>query len=149
MVRKWLGISFAVALGAACLPAYANEGSSDAVPPAYNHNYYNAPGPDLASGDSDAPNGVVGTFLFISGNAFTPLTGTQSVSNSGYGCSASYATLTTDLTLPDAAEVTGIRVYYYNDGSPNNFITVRLIAYTGDGSDTTYITGFAGDDNGY
>lgn len=149
MIRKWLGISFAVALGAACLPVLADGGSSDGFPSSHNLNYYNLPGPDLASGDSAAPNGVIGSFQFISGSAFTPITSAQNVSYSGEGCSASNGFLTTNLTLPDGADVIGMRIFYQNDGTPSNLTTIRLTAYAGDGSHTTFITAIAGGNNGY
>lgn len=149
MIRILPGISIAVVLGAAWLPALAHESSLDGFSPPQNLNYYDVPGPDLASDDSAAPNGASGTFLFIAGSAFTPLGSTQTVEYSGSGCSTSNGTMTTSVMLPDGAEVLGFRMYYYNDGTPSNFATVRFQSYTGLGGQATLITGLAGGNTDY
>lgn len=139
MNTKLVCIPLAAALLGACLSASAMEATSERFPPAQNLSYNHAPGPDMPVDGSTAPLGG-NQYLFLAGSAFNPRTSSQLVTYPGAGCSYSDNNVTTSLELPDGVEILGVRLYYYNNGSPGS-VGLFLTAYTGDGGVADLVTG--------
>ena len=143
------GIATAAMLLGFASPVFAADGISAAPASAPGINYNHMPGPDMAADGSVAPNGVVGNqYLFLAGSAFTPRTSAQTVTYPGAGCSNSSAALTTSLELPQGASILGVRLYYYNNGTPNA-VGLFLTTYPGDGNSTDQLVASSALNIGY
>lgn len=122
----------AILLASTCMPALAMEASSDGAAAPQNISFFNAPGADDAA---LAVPQAVDTYLFVAGSAFKPRSSSQSVTYAGAGCISSTEAVTTDLQLPDGAEIFGVRTYYYNMGQLGS-VTTFLTVYDGAGNYT-------------
>ena len=105
----------AILLAGASLSVQATEASFDGAEEPGNHVVFHAPGADEAG--LFAPTGAANDYLFVAGSAFNARTSTQTVTYPGAGCINSTAAVTTDLQLPQGAEIQGIRTYYYDMAS--------------------------------
>ena len=147
--KKILSVAAAVALFGGCPFAFATEAMTDGFPPAQNLNYHHMPGPDMAADGTNAPAGVAGQYLFLAGSAFTPRASDQTITYPAAGCTnSSGGFVVTSLELPDGAEVFGLRLYYYNNGSSGS-VSGALSSYTGDGGYTDHILGNSTGNTGY
>jgi len=149
MKMKISGLAIAAALFGTCLPVIASEATSDGFPPAQNLDYTHLPGADQDTDGGAAPLGGNNFYLFVAGSAFTPRTSAQSVTYPGAGCSTSTNGITTSLQLPDGAEVQGVRLFYYNNGTPGSAVGLFLTAYTGVGGINDLLTGTSTQTTGY
>ncbi|MGB0134279.1 hypothetical protein [Dokdonella sp.] len=153
MIRKWFGISIAVALGAACLPAFASEATTDGFPPAQNFNYTHLPGADQAA-DGAAELLGASAYLFVAGSAFTPRDSSATVTYPGGGCSTissltvASGYLLTSLELPTNAVIQGLRLYYYSPVAGNR-VRAGVATYTGDGGTTDLLFVTSTESTGY
>lgn len=148
MMYKIVGAAVAAAVFGACLPAFAAEATSDGFPPAQNLDYYHVPGPDMAADGTMAPAGGGSQYLFLAGSAFTPRTSSQTVSYLGGGCSFSNGAITTSLELPDGTSILGVRLFYYNSGSPGG-VGLFFTQYDGAGGLNDLLTGTSTTNTGY
>ena len=149
MIKKMFAASIAVALFGSCLTAFATEATSGGFPPAQNLNYYHMPGADLAADGTTAPAGTGSAYLFLAGSVFTPRASSQTITYPGGGCTnSSSGFVLTSLELPSGAEVFGIRLYYYNNGSAGNVVGA-LTSYAGDGGSADLIFGTSTANTGY
>ena len=149
MNKSISGIAVAAMLFGPASPVFASDGISGAPASAQGINYHHMPGPDMAADGSLAPNGVVANeYLFLAGSAFTPRTSTQTVTYPSSGCSNSSAALTTSLELPQGASILGVRLFYYNSGTPSD-VGLFLTTYPGDGSSIDQLTGNSTLNTGY
>lgn len=123
----------------------SSEGSAFAQP--YNFNFSHAAGPDL---DPNAASALAGSsaYQFLAGSAFSARTSAQSVTYPGSGCKFSDGALTTDVQLPAAASVSGVRLYYYNMGSAGN-VSLFFTIYDGAGAVSDLLTGSSTMNTGY
>ena len=149
MKKKILSIAAAVALLGGCPFAFATEATTDGFPPAQNLNYHHMPGPDMAADGAITPAGVAGQYLFVAGSAFTPRKSGQIITYPGGGCTnTSSDWVLTSLELPDGAEVLGLRLYYYNNGSAGS-VSGALTSYTGAGGSSDLLVGTSTENIGY
>lgn len=147
-MKKLLLHVAAAALFGACLPALATEATTDGFPPAQNLNYYHMPGPDMTADGITAPTGG-SDYLFVAGSAFTPRSSSTTVTYPGGGCiNASGSYVVTSLELPQGAEISGVRIFYYNNGSANS-ATAALTSYAGDGGSSDLIFGTTTQNTGF
>lgn len=148
MIRNILGASIALAMCGLCQPALASEGTSEGFPPQENYNYYHVPGPDIAADGTAALLGG-SEYLFVAGSALTPRASSTTITYPGGGCISSTGDFVlTSLNLPQGAEVIGIRLYYYNNGSASS-ANVALTSYSGSGGSSDLIFGTASGNTGY
>ena len=137
----------AILLARASLSVQATEASFDGAEEPGNHVVFHAPGADEAG--LFAPTGAANDYLFVAGSAFNARTSTQTVTYPGAGCINSTAAVTTDLQLPQGAEIQGIRTYYYDMASAGS-VGTYLTVYDGAGGssdllnqDSTLESGYA------
>lgn len=149
MIKPLLRTSMAFAVAAACVPAMATEGTADAFPAPANLNYHHMPGPDMAADGIAAPSGGGSDYLFVAGSAFTPRRSSITVTYPGGGCvNGSSDYLVTSLELPQGAQVSGVRLFYYNDGTSAS-ANAALTSYTGDGGSNDLIFQTTTQNTGY
>ncbi len=135
----------AILLASTCMPALAMEASSDGAAAPQNISFFNAPGADDAALADPL---AVFKYQFVAGSAFNSRTSSQSVTYAGAGCINSSAAVTTDLQLPDGAEIYGVRTYYYNMGQPGD-VTTFLTVYDGAGNYVDLLAAPSTFDSGY
>lgn len=143
-IRHRLGT--AILLASACAMAMAGDATSDGAATPQDIQYFHASGAD--DGALADPRGIGDSYLFIAGSALSPRTSSQTVSYIGAGCIATNDAVTTDLQLPDGAEILGVRVYYYNSGQPGAVRTF-LTSYDGAGSFFDHLNMPSTFDDGY
>lgn len=138
----------AILLASICAPAMSADGVSDTTAPQGEIGYHDVFGADEVARSETSPEAAVERYLFIAGSAFNARLSTQTVTYPGAGCTYSDKAVTTDLQLPDGAQMLGVRTYYYNDGEPTRRVTTFLSTYDGLGGVTDLLsvgsTGTAG-----
>lgn len=88
-------------------------------------------------------------YQFIAGSAFTARASSQVIQYPGAGCTYTNGAVTTNLQLPEGAEILGVRTYYYNNGEPGNAVATYLTSYDGEGGYTDYLYTSSTKSNGY
>jgi hypothetical protein len=127
--------------------AMAGEATSDgATAPHDNISFFNAYGADDAA--MADPQGIAQSYLFFAGSALSARTSSQSVSYISAGCIATNGAVTTDLQLPDGADVQGVRMFYYNQGQAGD-VTAFLTSYDGAGGLVDHLAASSTMDEGY